>query len=181
MSLSRVLMAGFAFVTCCSLAAYAVPVTMKLRPGLWEMTSKGQTSGSLPIPADVLARLPPDRRAKMEAAIAASQARAATPHVSRQCITAESLQRGLELDERRERGCQETIVSSSSSEMNIQVECKSPQHSTSGTMHFSAAGLETLAGTVNMKISDGGHSLMINRVIEGKWIAADCGNLKPKQ
>jgi Protein of unknown function (DUF3617) len=182
MSVSRPLVSGAALITCCSLAAYAVPITIKLRPGLWEMTTEGQTSGSPPIPADVLANMPPDRRARMEAAIAARRARAGQPHVSRQCITAESLQRGLDLDERRQSNCQEKVVSSSNSEMNIQIECKgSRDEVTSGNLHFTTAGPEKLTGTINMKVGNGTQNMTVKRVIEGKWVSADCGDLKPRQ
>jgi Protein of unknown function (DUF3617) len=181
MSVSRALISGVAFITCFSLAAYAVPITLKLRPGLWEMTSQGENSGALPIPAEVLANLPPDRRAKMEAALAASRARAAKPHVSRQCITAESLQRGIDLDEKRGNDCQEKVVSSSSSEMDVQIECKGPRLASSGNWHFTATGVERLTGTINMKVSDGAQNNMtMRRVIEGKWLAADCGSVKPR-
>ncbi len=178
MSVSRTLI--FAFITWFSVAAYAVPITLKLRPGLWEMTSEGQISGAPPIPAEVLARLPPDRRAKMEAALAASRARAAKPHVSRQCITAESLQRGIDLDEKRGNDCQEKVVSSSSSEMDVQIECKGPRQASSGNVHFATGGPERLSGTINMKVSDGAQNMTMRRVIEGKWIAADCGSVKPR-
>ncbi len=181
MLVSRTLISGVAFFTCWSLAAYAVPITLKLRPGLWEMTSQGENSGALPMPAEALARLPPDRRAKMEAALAASRARAAKPHVSRQCITAESLQRGIDLDEKRGRDCQERVISSSSSDMDIQVECKGPRLTSSGNVHFTATGAERLNGTINMKISDGAQNMTMRRVIEGRWIAADCGGVKARQ
>ncbi len=179
MSISRSVICGVAVITCCSLA-YAVPITLKLRPGLWEMTTEGQTSGSPPIPPEVLANMPPDRRAKMEAVIAARRARAGQPHVSRQCITAESLQKGLDLDERRGSDCQEKVVSSSSSEMNIQIQCKGPRLATVGNLHFTTSGSEQLTGTINMNVGDGEQNMTVKRVIQGKWIATDCGDLKPR-
>jgi len=178
MSVSRLVFAGLAF-SCGALAASAAPITLNLRPGLWEMTSTGEATGALPIPQEMLDRLPPDRRAKIEAAIAASRARVSQPRVFKQCITAESLKRGIEANDREvSEGCHPTVVSSTASAMDVRVQCTNPRHSTSGTFHFETSSPEAVSGTVNMTISEGARSMTMKRVIAGKWLGADCGNVK---
>lgn len=178
MSTSRILFASLAVSSCCGLAAYADPVTLDLRPGLWEMTTSGQSSGAPPIPADVLDRMPPERRAKFEAAIKASQARAAQPHAFKKCITQADLRRGLKLDDKEEGDCRQTILSSTASVMDLRMECKSPQRTSSGTFHFESAGPQAVTGAVDMTIGDGVHTMTMHRVIQGKWTGSDCGNVR---
>jgi hypothetical protein len=179
MPIPRAPLAGLAFACFAAFTAQAAPAALNLHPGLWEMTTSGVASGALPIPDDMLARLPPDRRAKMEAAMAASRARAAAPHTFKQCITKDSLQHGLKVDDSKNgQSCRPTVVSSTASVMDMRLECKSPKQTTSGTFHFEAASPKSLAGTITMTIGDGVHTMTVNRIIQGKWLGDDCGGAK---
>lgn len=179
MSTSRVLFAALTLTACGTLAAAASPITLNLRPGLWQMTTQGQTTGSLPIPPEMLARMPPERRAKFEAAMAASQARASAPRAFEQCITRKSLQRGIEVDEKQSSNhCRPTVLSSTATVMDMSMQCGDPRHSMSGRFHFEAASPESVAGTVDMTIGAGGKPIHMHRVIQGKWMSADCGSVK---
>ena len=178
MSTSRVLFAGLA-LSCCAAAALADPISLHVRPGLWEMTSSGQASGAPPIPPELLARLPPERRAKFEAAMAASMARTAAPRSHRQCVTEENLAHGFN-PEKVPAGagqCTQTVVSSTASVMEVHEECTG-REKVSATFHFEAANPESMNGTIDMVMSDGVHSMNVKRVIQGKWLGADCGNVK---
>lgn len=178
MSYSRLLFAGFCVSNILIFPSYAAAATLNLKPGLWEMTWSGQTSGAPPIPPDVLAQMPPERRAKLEAAMAANANRTSAPHANKQCITEKSLQRGLNVEENKtESSCQRTVVSNTASVMDMRQECSGRQKS-SGTFHFEAASPETMTGTINMTITDGARTMTVKRVVNGKWLAADCGDLK---
>jgi len=73
MFMTRILLAILVGGFCIS-AGQADPVTLNVRPGLWEMMVLGEGSGMPPIPAEALARLTPEQRAKFEAAMAARTA-----------------------------------------------------------------------------------------------------------
>ena len=180
MSASRILYTALTLSACGAFAAGASPITLNLRPGLWEMTSQGQVTGTPPIPAEMLAQLPPERRAKLAAAMAASQARASAPHVFKQCITLKSLQRGINVDDKHDAThCRPTVVSSTASVMEMSVQCKNPRETVSGLFHFETANPETVTGTINMTMSmAGGHPMHVKRTIQGKWMGADCGSVK---
>jgi len=47
-----------------------------------------------------------------------------------------------------------------------------------GAFHFETSSPEAVSGTVNMTVSEGAHSMTMKRVIAGKWIGADCGDVK---
>ena len=178
MSYSRLLFAGLCVSNILIFPSYAAAATLNLKPGLWEMTWSGQTSGAPPIPPDVLAQMPPERRAKLEAAMAANANRTSAPHANKQYITEKGLQRGLNVEENKtESSCQRTVVSNTASFMDMRQDCSGRQK-TSGTFHFEAASPETMTGTINMTITDGVRTMTVKRVVNGKWLAADCGNLK---
>jgi len=179
MSIARILFTGLALACGATFAAQAAPVMLNIRPGLWEMSTQGEASGTLPVPPELLARMTPERRAKFEAAMAASRARMSKPHTSKQCISEASLKRGIDVDQDKgEHHCRETVLSSSSSVMDLHMECSGGRATTTGTIHFQAASPEAVTGTINMAISDGAHTMTMKRVIEGKWVAADCGDVK---
>ncbi len=63
------------------------PLNVKL--GLWEVTSTTNVSGMPPIPDDVLARMTPEQRARMEAAMKARSGEGPKTTVRKECITKE--------------------------------------------------------------------------------------------
>ena len=179
MSTSRVLFTALAFSACATLAAQASGISLNVRPGLWEMTTSGQTSRAPPIPAELLARLPPERRAKFEAAMAASMARAGAPRTFRQCVTPENLQRGFDVNDKIKGAgkCTQSVVSSTASVMEVREQC-SGREKVSGTFHFEAASPEAMNGTIDLAMSDGVHTMNVKRVVHAKWLGADCGSVK---
>ena len=81
-----------AFLT--PLAGWAVdPVPMDVKLGLWETTMTNQTDISSMIPPEVLARLTPEQRAKMEAAM---QGRGgARTSTTKHCVTKDTINEAL--------------------------------------------------------------------------------------
>ena len=74
-------------------AGWAIdPVPMDVKLGLWETTMTSQMDISSLIPAEALAKLPPDQRAKMEASMGGrGGARTTTKH----CITKDTINEAL--------------------------------------------------------------------------------------
>ncbi len=156
----------------------AAPVSLNVNLGLWEVTSTGQTSGAPPIPTAQLDALPPAQRARIEAAMSAAMAASNKPHVYKECVTAESLQRGLNPDPQMANNCKQTVVSSSPTAMEVQIECTGRQKTT-GTVSFETSGPAAMSGTVDMTVTDGTHTMNVTRQLQGKWLGADCGTVKP--
>ena len=48
-----------------------------------------------------------------------------------------------------------------------------------GTMRFQAAGPRAVTGTVDVVATNGTRTMTIKNTIQGKWLSADCGTLKP--
>jgi Protein of unknown function (DUF3617) len=179
MSTLRILSFVLSVSFCWAVASGAAPVSLDVKPGLWEVTSTGEVSGTPPIPAEQLAKLAPAQRAQVVAAMTAAMAAANKPVVFKQCLTEKSLQRGFEPDPNMAKdSCKQTVVSSTSTVLQVQMECTGPQK-VSGTIHFEAASSEAVTGTVDMTVSDGGNTIQVSRTLQSKWLGADCGKVKP--
>ncbi|MGH6664734.1 MAG: DUF3617 domain-containing protein, partial [Pseudolabrys sp.] len=97
----------------------------------------------------------------------------------KQCVTAENLAHGFDLNEKAKgvHQCKPTVVTSTGSVMEVREECAG-REKVSGTFHFEAASPETMNGTIDMTMSDGVHTMTVKRVMHGKWLGADCGGVK---
>lgn len=147
-----------------------------IKLGLWEITVSPQ--GGMPTADDMLARLPPEQRAAVAAAMQAHAGRTAQPHAYKECMTPEKVARGFKAADDSESTCQRNVVSSSASEMQVHMECTKPQGDIATDMHFQITGGDRMSATVNIVRTMGGRSMKINVAMSGKWLGADCGNVK---
>ena len=164
--------AGFA------MPAHAADPALDVKTGLWELTSTGTTSGAPPIPEEALARMTPEQRAKMESAMQEAIGRNNQPHVSKSCITQQQLEKAPNFAEWHDKSCKQTVVSRTASVIETRVECTGPQKM-SGTFRFQAVSREAIHGDVSMVMSDGNKTMTSKHAIQGKWLGADCGTVKP--
>src|SRR5687768_1604779 len=65
---------------------------LNVKLGLWEITSETQTRGMPPLPKELLDKLTPEQRRKMEADLKAEQAKGPEKDTDRECITQKDLE-----------------------------------------------------------------------------------------
>jgi hypothetical protein len=174
----KILGAACAAASVSLLVQAAASNNLNIKLGLWEVTSKGQASGTSPISEEMLAGMSPERRAKFEAAMKASIAKPRQPRVFKECMTAEKLARGFQTGDAEDASCKKTVVSSSASEITLRSECRKPNGTRTVNAHFQAMSTERITGTVNTVTSLGARSMTVNNAIQGKWLGASCGDLK---
>ena len=165
-----------ATTTAAALIAYAGDVGVKLnvKLGLWEVTTSGKTGD---IPEQMLAQIPPERRAQMIAAIKASANRTRT---YRQCMTAEKLAKGFDVQPTRE-GCQRTVVSNTSTDMTVREQCTGSEGAQNIEAHFHADSSQSVTGTVSAVITRGSQTMTVDNNMQSKWLGASCGDVKDVQ
>lgn len=168
-------------VTGLLLVPLAAPAADRIaaKAGLWEFTHQNANSGVPPIPAEVLAKMPPETLAKLQAQMQHPAAR-----TNRSCITEQDLDRGFNPDDRPNNACKNTVVSHSSTGLEIAVDCTDPgkEHGTAhGTVKFKATSPESMSGTVDMTIAVGDKTMTHHSDISGRWLGADCGDVKPSR
>ena len=162
------------------LGTLALAATLDVKTGLWEVTSEGQSSGMPPIPAEALARMTPQQRAQFEASMQQSMAQMNQRQVGRSCVTEKTLQRGMDFSEHQRAQCKRTVLTSTSSVMEVREECTGDQQMT-GTFRFEAADRQTMHGTIDMTMTDGTHQMTMHRTMQGVWLGADCGSVAPAE
>ena len=149
---------------------------LNVRVGLWEVTTTVASNGQMPIPADLLARLTPEQRARMEERMKANSSSKTRTATHKNCLTKEKLDRGETFSEER-KTCAETLVTSTSSTVEVRVVCENEGVKSNGTLHIDALNSENVKGSVHMVASGGEHSMNMSSTFTGKWIASSCGNV----
>lgn len=156
---------------------------LDVKAGLWEATSKTETTGlpnmgAMPqIPEETLAKLPPAQRAQIEARMKA----AGGPHTNTQksCITQEMIDRGLNSFMQNENSCTYKVISSSSSKQELHTECSRGQMKMSGDVTIERLDDKHVKGGINMKSVDGPMPINMKMSFDSKWLSSDCGDVKP--
>jgi len=173
----RIACAGLA---ACSLALAADIIRPDIKPGLWEVATTPQVSGQMPIPEEELAKMPPERRAQVEAALQATMGNANKPRVYRDCMTPEKIARGFDIDkkEAEDASCKRTVIKSSASELQLHDVCDNPERKSVSDVHFQISGGTQMTGTISVVMSSGARSMTYNSTLKGKWLGASCGNVK---
>ena len=150
-----------------------------IKPGLWEVSIDPHFSGEMPIPEDQLAKMTPERRARLQAAIQARKAQGAKPRVYKECMTPEKIARGFDIDPHGDdASCKRNVVSSSASELTLHDECSRPERKTVMDVHFEVKGGTQMSGKMNIVVTSAGKTMTINNTMQGKWLGATCGTVK---
>ncbi len=156
-----------------------VPLNVKL--GLWEITSTHSMTGmpAMPtIPADALANMPPEQRARVEAMMNNGMG-GQKPEVRKDCVTREKLDKQRAFDQNK-RECTHTIVQSTGSklEMKIHCEAKDQQIASDGTFLIEALGSDSVKGSMPLVSNAPGQTLPLDYSFTSKYLGADCGDVK---
>jgi hypothetical protein len=153
-----------------STVAFSEPLDVK--PGLWEVTTTTAMSGMPPMD---YSGMPPEQRARIEAAMQASQAMSQGVKVRKSCLTREKLAREP-FQEKDNESCTHTVISSTRTMWQAKLKCTEPK--STGEFKIEALSRERIKGTVQMNASDDQHAMAVQVSIAGKWLGSACGNVK---
>ena len=155
-------------------AAWAADTTpLDVKTGEWETTMTGETSGQMPFPQEMLDKMTPEQRARMEQTIKARGAEAAKPTVRKSCIRKEQLDKpfGGGQDAKT---CKQTIVTSSRTKQEIRMECENAGAKQSGTFRVEATDSSNAKGSMQMSVSNGRRTMNMNYNFSAKWLGPVC-------
>jgi hypothetical protein len=157
-----------------AIPALASAASLNIKPGLWEVHSTVKRSGAPPIPDSVMAKLTPDQRTKLEAALKAQASKPPKETVTKSCITEKDLEKPIPLDPGgKNKDCKSTLVKSSHTMQMVHVECTGQQN-VKGDWKFEAVDSKSMIGSMDMKVSAGSRTMTVNGKFEGKWLQASC-------
>ena len=160
----------------CATAWAADPTPLNVKTGEWESTLTTATAGQLPIPQEMLDKLTPEQRAKMEAAMKARNGQGAT-NTHKSCLKKEDLDKPFGTDEQR-KSCKQTFVTSSASHQEIHMECELGGGKQSGTLKLEAVDSSNVKGSMQMVASNGGRTMTVNTSFSSKWLGPVCTESK---
>jgi hypothetical protein len=155
---------------------------LAIAPGLWEHTMTTQAAGGATgsqmagLQAQ-LASMPPEQRKQMEAMMASKGvAMGAAPGAVRMCISPEQAAGGQL--RKPDPGCTQQMGERSATRMRMSFECAGPPPS-KGDIDYSFSGEKAYTGTMRITHGSGAQARTATTQVTGRWLAADCGALKP--
>jgi hypothetical protein len=165
------------FLECSWLWAAGGIKALDVKLGLWEVTNTLQTSGMPPvsIPPDALAKMTSEQRARVEEMMKGSGS--GRPTTRKSCMTREKMNK-QEMFGDDQKSCTRTVVTSSSSKVEMQLQCAMDGTKTNGTFRVEAMNSENVKGSMQMATTGGDRTMNMNSNFTAKWLAPDCGDIK---
>jgi hypothetical protein len=150
---------------------------LNVKPGLWESTRTIKRAGEMPIPAEMLNRLTPEQRARMEERMKAKSAAHSNTTTEEHCITKEDLERDkLKLAEAKE--CTTTVLNTTTTTVKAKIVCDQEGMHATGTLELVAADPEHLNGSYQSTVDGSGHAMNVEGTWTSKWLGSSCGNVR---
>ena len=178
MQFHRVMAAAFAL-------AAATVSAQTLKPGLWEISSKmqggaagGQMNQAMADMQKQMAAMPPDQRKMVEEMMAKQGMRMAPGGGGMNvqvCMSKEMVERNEVVMDRSD--CKVTNHSRSGSVTKASFSCTSPP--ATGETQVTIASAEAYSSRTTVKTTVDGKPETMNIDASGKWLSANCGNLRP--
>lgn len=150
---------------------------INVKPGLWESTTIMTVAGGMPVPAEVLDRLTPEQRARMEARMKAGSNGHTNTDTHKSCVTKEDLEnQRLHFGDRTE--CTQTILSSTSTSAKAKISCDVQGMTGSGTYEVEALDPEHVQGTSHATMTGNGQTMNVDGKFTSKWLGSSCEGVK---
>lgn len=165
-----------------ALAACLPAAAQSLKPGLWEVSNKmnnPQIDEAMAEMHKQLAAMPPEQRKQMEAMMAKQGVRLAAPAAgggmaAQVCMSKEMVERN---EVPMQDGCKVTRQQRSGNTTRLAFSCANPP--SSGEGQVTMAGPESYSSRMTVKSVVQGKTETVTMEGAGKWLKADCGDLKP--
>jgi hypothetical protein len=158
----------------CSQASAADFQPLDVKTGQWESTLSGQSTGQPPIPDELLKRLAPEQRTKLEATLQDKGTGGLKTSINRSCLTKEKLDKAFNLGDENTKACTRTLVTSSGSKQEIRLDCDHQGMKSSGTVKIEAVNPENIKGSMQIRVTNHDRTMNMNYTFTSKWIGAAC-------
>ena len=150
---------------------------LDVKVGLWETTTVSQMTGMPPIPPDMLAKMTPEQKAKMEEMMKQRQAQGPQTHTTKKCVTKDDLGKGGWFD-KEEQDCTKTVMTSTSRKLDVKLECTKGGGKQTGTLNIEAVDSGNVKGTMQLAMTNGTNTMNVNSSMTSKWLGSACGDVK---
>jgi hypothetical protein len=167
-----------------ALATGAAFAQSQMKPGLWEVTHKmqsasGQMEQQMAQMQQQMAAMPPEQRKMMEEMMAKRGVKmgpgGAGGMSMKMCMTKEMAERN-EMPTQDRGDCKKTVQRSGNT-VKMSFTCTNPASSGEGQYTFNSSESYSMKMVVNTTVQ--GRPETMNMDGSGKWLGADCGDIKP--
>jgi Protein of unknown function (DUF3617) len=174
------------FAVAAIVAAAALPASAQtLKPGLWEITNtmqggSGQMQNAMSEMQKHLASMPPEQRKMIEEQMAKSGVKMGSGGPAggmsvQICMTREMVEKNEMPSQKGD--CKTTSQSRAGNTMKMAFACTNPPSSGDGQITFNSP--ESYSSRMNVNTQVQGKPEKMTMEGSGKWLAADCGEVKP--
>ena len=143
---------------------------LDIRTGTWEITATTHMSGT-PLSNEMLSKMTPEQRAEVQAAMREEAAKGPQTEVSRECITAEEVERPFASADLE--NCTQQIVRTTRTTQEARLQCTG-EYKGSGLLRVTAPNPQTMTATLELSAGDGPTPFTIKAQMKGRWLAAAC-------
>ncbi len=171
------ILAGILLVALATFAADKVQ-RLKVKTGLWEVTTTIHNQGHTPIPAAMLERMTPEQRARMEERLKAQPADRSRTITHKNCVTEQDMQKGDLFSTNPNKECTEHVVNSTSTSAEIQMACQGEGMQGNGTVKIKVLNSESVTGSSHITATGNGQTLNTDSSFTAKWVSASCGKTR---
>lgn len=185
MNIKYIMVSGVLSLGLSSSIALAEKLNIDMTPGLWENTftvqAEGQIGAALNQAQKYLANLPDSERKMIESMMKDQGVPLGNNHsVVQVCISQEQIDKG-QLPQ-NDKGCSQDVQQLSKNKFSLAFECPAAQGNAKGSGEIQFQNSKNYTGDVSFTTSLAGAAPeVVNVKQSGKWLSADCGNLKPVQ
>jgi hypothetical protein len=145
---------------------------LNVRMGLWEVSSTVKMTGEMP--GMDTSNMTPEQKAAMAAAMQNMMAR---PTITKTCMTKAKFDQKEFLADMPGDQCKQVLTTNTATVLDAKVTCTGSRPMTA-TAHFEAQSPATFTGSVKSTTTDSGKSMDVDMTMAGKWLSADCGDVK---
>lgn len=153
-------------------------VPMNVKVGYWQNTQQIQMAGALGLPPEVAAKLTPEQRQRLEAAMSARAGGAMPTNrtvVTKGCLTAEDLTKNPfhGRDQSEKEICANRVLNSTSSDLELQMSCTG-QAQMNYDVKIHAVDPEHTVGDGEGSLTVGGRTMKSSVHMDMKWLGPTC-------
>lgn len=146
----------------------------KLKPGLWEMSIKSDAMKSMP-------KIPPEQLEKLkQLGIAMPKTESDGSMVQKVCISKEMAEREPhQISQRPDQSCKTENMKQDGNSYSLDLICDGPNMKGKGTVKGSYDNNESFRSSYDFQGVARNRPISNHVQTTGKWLSADCGNVKP--
>lgn len=156
-----------------ALPLYGFADSFNVKTGAWEITTTTTSTGSV-LPAEALAKMPPEQRAKIEQAMQARSGKPTT-RVDKHCVAQKDLDEDRLFESTNDSHCTRRVVTKSATRIVLEQTCAAPQAS-KATITIEAQSPDSFTTTVDMARTGGDWKMHLDS--RGRWLGASCAGIE---